>query len=42
MTCVDVMQVLEPILLLGKDRFANVDIRVRVTGGGQVSQIFGM
>ena len=31
----------EPIILLGKERFANVDIRVRVKGGGQVSQIYG-
>lgn len=31
----------EPILLLGKQRFANVDIRIRVKGGGQVSQIYG-
>ena len=34
-------QVLEPVLLLGKARFANVDVRIRVTGGGQVSQVFG-
>mgnify|MGYP002402040853 CR=1 FL=1 len=33
---------LEPVLLLGKERFAEVDIRVRVKGGGQVSQIYGM
>lgn len=31
----------EPILLLGKQRFANVDIRIRVKGGGHVSQIYG-
>merc|ERR1712050_606797 len=29
----------EPILLLGKDRFADVDIRIRVKGGGHTSQI---
>ena len=34
-------QVEEPILLLGKDRFAGVDMRVRVKGGGHVSQIYG-
>jgi len=28
--------------LLGKERFAGVDIRVRVKGGGRVSQIYGM
>ena len=26
----------EPVLLLGKQRFSNVDIRIRVKGGGQV------
>jgi len=30
------------LLLLGKERFAGVDIRVRVKGGGRVSQIYGM
>merc|ERR1739844_842068 len=29
----------EPILLLGKDRFSEVDIRIRVKGGGRISQI---
>jgi len=33
---------LEPVQLLGKDRFAHVDIRVRVRGGGQVSQIYAV
>ncbi|KAJ1565236.1 40S ribosomal protein S16 [Nowakowskiella sp. JEL0078] len=33
-------KVYEPILIVGKERFANVDIRVRVKGGGQVSQIY--
>jgi len=32
----------EPILLLGKDRFSEVDMRVRVKGGGQVSQIYAI
>lgn len=27
---------------MGKERFAGVDIRVRVKGGGRVSQIYGM
>lgn len=35
-------QLLEPVLLLGKERFAGVDIRVRVKGGGHVAQIYGM
>merc|ERR1712193_351920 len=32
----------EPILLLGKDRFSEVDIRVRVKGGGHTSQIYAI
>ncbi|KAJ3092484.1 40S ribosomal protein S16, partial [Quaeritorhiza haematococci] len=35
-------KVYEPILLLGKERFANVDIRVRVKGGGSTSQIYAI
>lgn len=35
------LQLLEPVLLLGKERFAGVDIRVRVKGGGHVAQIYG-
>ncbi|KAJ3106499.1 40S ribosomal protein S16 [Phlyctochytrium bullatum] len=35
-------KVYEPILILGKDRFANVDIRVRVKGGGATSQIYAI
>jgi len=35
-------KVFEPVLLLGKDRFANVDIRLRVKGGGYVSQIYAI
>ena len=31
----------EPVLLLGSARFANVDIRIRVKGGGFVSQVYG-
>ncbi|CAN0108840.1 unnamed protein product, partial [Hapterophycus canaliculatus] len=29
----------EPVLLLGPGRFSNVDIRVRVRGGGYTSQV---
>uniref|UniRef100_A0A0K8TPT1 Small ribosomal subunit protein uS9 n=1 Tax=Tabanus bromius TaxID=304241 RepID=A0A0K8TPT1_TABBR len=29
----------EPLLLLGKEKFSGVDIRVRVSGGGHVAQI---
>eukprot|EP01038_Epipyxis_sp_PR26KG_P005933 gene5933-8180_t len=32
----------EPILLLGSDKFANIDIRVRVKGGGTTSQIYAI
>ena len=32
----------EPILLVGKQKFANLDIRVRVRGGGQVSQVYAV
>ncbi|KAF0714148.1 Aste57867_4019 [Aphanomyces stellatus] len=32
----------EPILLLGQQRFANVDIRIRVKGGGHVAQIYAI
>ena len=31
----------EPLLLLGKDRFSAVDIRVRVNGGGHIAQVYG-
>ncbi|KAL2154745.1 hypothetical protein VTH82DRAFT_3421 [Thermothelomyces myriococcoides] len=30
----------EPILLLGTDKFADVDIRIRVSGGGHTSQVY--
>lgn len=30
------------MLLLGKDKFSNIDIRVRVKGGGQTSQIYAI
>ena len=33
---------MEPINLLGKDRFAHVDMRIRVKGGGSVSQIYAI
>jgi small subunit ribosomal protein S16e len=32
----------EPILLLGKDRFADVDIRIRVKGGGRIAQVYAI
>lgn len=36
------MKTYEPVLLLGADKFANVDIRVRVRGGGTTSQIYAI
>uniref|UniRef100_A0A2C9NED5 Small ribosomal subunit protein uS9 n=1 Tax=Glossina morsitans morsitans TaxID=37546 RepID=A0A2C9NED5_GLOMM len=32
----------EPLLLLGKEKFAGVDIRVRVNVGGHVAQIYAI
>eukprot|EP01034_Spumella_vulgaris_P021399 gene21399-27429_t len=36
------LKIYEPILLLGTAKFANVDIRVRVKGGGTTSQIYAI
>merc|ERR1719412_2213431 len=36
------MKLQEPLLLLGKDRFAGVDIRIRVRGGSHVAQIYAI
>ena len=38
---VQLWQLEEPLLLLGAERFAGVDIRVRVKGGGHVAQVYG-
>ncbi|KAK6822656.1 hypothetical protein PG990_015102 [Apiospora arundinis] len=35
-------KVYEPLLILGLDKFANVDIRVRVSGGGHTSQVYAV
>ncbi|RNA40425.1 40S ribosomal S16 [Brachionus plicatilis] len=32
----------EPILLLGRDKFSAVDIRIKVKGGGQVAQVYAV
>merc|ERR1712119_202699 len=32
----------EPLLLLGKQKFEGVDIRIRVKGGGRVSQVYAI
>jgi small subunit ribosomal protein S16e len=34
--------VMEPINLLGKERFSHVDMRVRVKGGGSTAQIYAI
>lgn len=36
------MKAFEPLLVLGKDKFAHVDIRVRVSGGGCTSQVYAI
>mmetsp|Transcript_96197 Transcript_96197/g.170793 ORF Transcript_96197/g.170793 Transcript_96197/m.170793 type:complete len:146 (-) Transcript_96197:472-909(-) len=36
------LKVFEPILLLGRHRFENVDIRIRVKGGGHSAQIYAI
>jgi small subunit ribosomal protein S16e len=36
------MKVYEPLLVVGLDKFANVDIRIKVNGGGHVSQIYAI
>ncbi|ORY98246.1 hypothetical protein BCR43DRAFT_240216, partial [Syncephalastrum racemosum] len=35
-------KVYEVVTILGEERFANVDIRLRVSGGGQVSQVYAL
>lgn len=32
----------EPLLLLGREKFMGVDMRVRVRGGGHVSQVYAI
>lgn len=36
------VKVYEPFLVIGLEKFAGVDIRLRVNGGGQVSQIYAI
>ena len=36
------LKILEPILLLGRDKFAGVDMRIRCTGGGFSSQVYAI
>merc|ERR1712141_467224 len=36
------MKVQEPVLIIGAERFAGIDIRVSVKGGGQIAQIYAI
>jgi len=36
------IKVWEPVLLLGQAKFANVDVRIKVRGGGYTSQIYAI
>ncbi|CDF36929.1 unnamed protein product [Chondrus crispus] len=36
------VKVLEPMLILGQERFADIDIRLRVKGGGYTAQIYAI
>lgn len=36
------VKVFEPLLILGSDRFADIDIRLRVKGGGYTAQIYAI
>lgn len=36
------VKVFEPLLILGQEHFADVDIRLRVSGGGYTSQIYAI
>lgn len=35
-------KIYEPVLVVGADKFSTVDIRVRVSGGGQTSQLYAI
>ncbi|CAN8269856.1 unnamed protein product [Cochlearia groenlandica] len=35
-------KIFEPLLILGKHRFAGVDMRIRVRGGGNTSQVYAI
>jgi len=36
------IKVFEPLLLIGEEKFGDFDIRIRVKGGGKVSQIYAI
>mmetsp|Transcript_26813 Transcript_26813/g.66064 ORF Transcript_26813/g.66064 Transcript_26813/m.66064 type:complete len:147 (-) Transcript_26813:77-517(-) len=35
-------KIIEPVLLVGREKFMDVDIRVRVRGGGNTSQVYAV
>merc|ERR1719183_3096291 len=36
------LKAFEPVLILGQDKFANLDIRIRVKGGGMTAQMYAI
>ena len=36
------LKVFEPVLIVGQDKFSNLDIRIRVKGGGITAQIYAI
>jgi len=36
------VKLFEPLLILGEDKFAGIDIRIRVRGGGYTAQIYAI
>jgi small subunit ribosomal protein S16e len=36
------LKVYEPVLIVGQDKFANLDIRIRVKGGGIIAQTYAI
>ena len=36
------LKVFEPVLVLGQEKFSNLDIRIRVKGGGYTAQIYAI
>jgi small subunit ribosomal protein S16e len=36
------LKVIEPVLIVGKEAFSNLDIRIRVKGGGITAQIYAI
>jgi len=36
------LKIFEPFLLIGEDKFSDIDIRIRVKGGGRVSQLIAI